>query len=162
MGPLGTDTYRAHRWSPKGHRPRLAPDYGGRGKRWVFGALAVHSGQATIRVRESRKIVDFVAFLEHLVSVWPQGNLILILDNLNVHKALDVRLWALRHPRVSFLFLPTYSPWLNLIEPWWKTLRSLALSGNYFERPRELAWALYQAVDYWNLHRKPYCWRKAA
>jgi transposase len=38
-------------------------------------------------------------------------------------------LWALAHERVRFLFQPTYAPWLNLIEPWWKTLRSLALNG---------------------------------
>jgi transposase len=88
--------------------------------------------------------------------------LILILDNLSVHKTHDVLLWALAHPRISFLFQPTYSPWLNLIEPWWKTLRSLALRGNSFEQLADLTLALYQATDYWNLHRKPYLWRKAA
>jgi transposase len=162
IGPLGTDTYRGWRWSPSGQRPHVAPDYGGRGKLWSFGALEPKTGQATIRVSEERKIPDFVLFLDHVVTVWPQGNLILLLDNLNVHKAQDVLLWALAHPRVSFFFLPTYSPWLNLIEPWWKTLRSLALRGNYFERPADMALALYQATDYWNDHRKPYLWRKVA
>ena len=31
---------------------------------------------------------------------------------------------------MQFLFIPKYACWLNLIEPWWKQLRSLALKGN--------------------------------
>jgi transposase len=161
MGPLGTTTYRSCRYAEKGKRPPVAPDYGGRGKLWAFGAFEPKTGQATIRITEQRTIADFVPFLDHVVTYWPQGKLILILDNLNVHKALDVLLWALQQPRVSFLFQPTYAPWLNLIEPWWKTLRSLALKGDCFQHSRDLALALYQALDYWNAHRKPYCWRKA-
>jgi transposase len=42
----------------------------------------------------------------------------LILDNLSIHRSLEVKLWALAHERVRFLFQPTYAPWLNLIEPW--------------------------------------------
>jgi hypothetical protein len=43
------------------------------------------------------------------------------------HKATDVLLFCLTH--LSFVFQPTYAAYLNLIEPWWKTLRSLALKG---------------------------------
>lgn len=162
MGPLGSTTYASRRWSDKGHRPRVAPDYGGRGKVWTFGALEPRSGQTIIQVTPQRTTREFVAFLDQVVATWPEGQLILVLDNLSVHKTLDVRLWALAHPRVAFFFLPTYSPWLNLIEPWWKTLRSLALRGNHFAGPDDLALALYQALDYWNAHRKPYRWRTAA
>jgi hypothetical protein len=38
-----------------------------------------------------------------------------------------------RHPRWEFVFQPTYAAYLNLIEPWWKVLRSLALKGRRFE-----------------------------
>ena len=69
-------------------------------------------------------------------------------------------LWALAHPQVRFLFQPTYAPWLNLIEPWWKTLRSLALKGRRFEDADELTTAISVATRYWNEHRKPYVWRK--
>ena len=56
-----------------------------------------------------------------------------MLDNLRAHRALDVLLWALAHPRWEFVFQPTYAAYLNLIEPWWKVLRSLALKGRRFE-----------------------------
>ena len=39
----------------------------------------------------------------------------------------------LAHPRWEFVFQPTYAAYLNLIEPWWKVLRSLALKGRRFE-----------------------------
>ena len=97
-----------------------------------------------------------------MVQVWSEGNIIIILDNLNVHKTLDVQLWALAHERVRFLFQPTYAPWLNLIEPWWKTLRNLALRGRSFTAVEQMAEAIQAATAYWHDHRHPYQWRKAA
>ena len=40
---------------------------------------------------------------------------------------------ALSHPRWEFVFQPKYAAYLNLIEPWWKVLRSLALKGRRFD-----------------------------
>jgi hypothetical protein len=49
---------------------------------------------------------------------------------------------------------------LNLIEPWWKQLRSLALKGRRFETLHELTFTLNAALDYWNDHRHPYRLKK--
>ena len=56
-----------------------------------------------------------------------------VVDNLNTHSALDVLLFNLAHPRWEFVFQPKYAAYLNLIEPWWKILRSLALKGRRFD-----------------------------
>ncbi len=101
-----------------------------------------------------------LALLTRITEHW-QGQVILIMDNLASHKTLDVRLWALAHPHVRFLFQPTYAPWLNLIEPWWKTLRSLALKGRRSDDADQLRSAISDAVSYWNAHRHPYVWRNA-
>ncbi len=45
----------------------------------------------------------------------------------------NVLLFCLAHPRWQFVFQPKYAAYLNLIEPSWKTLRSLALKGRRFE-----------------------------
>jgi transposase len=84
------------------------------------------------------------------------------MDNLSVHKTMEVRLWTLAHQRVQFLFQPRYAPWLNLIEPWWKTLKQLALKGRNFEARPDVIQAIAQATGYWNDHCHPYVWRKAA
>jgi transposase len=63
-------------------------------------------------------------------------------------------------PELQILFLPKYACWLNLIEPWWKQLRSLALNGRRFETTDELVESLQEALVYWNDHRHPYQWKK--
>ncbi|MBZ0299216.1 MAG: IS630 family transposase [Anaerolineae bacterium] len=160
MGPTAAKTYWAARWSER--RPPIEADYGRRGKVWTFGAFEPGSGQALTWCADGRTSANFIAFLDRVVATWTQGAIILILDNLSTHKTLDVLLWALTHPRVRFLFQPTYTPWLNLIEPWWKTLRSLALKGRRFLNTDEIIHAIQHATDYWNRHRRPFVWRKAA
>ena len=81
-----------------------------------------------------------------------------ILDNLSTHKTADVLLFSLAHPRWEFVFQPTYAAYLNLIEPWWKILRSLALHGRRFETWADLATAVEHATTYWNAHRHPFTW----
>ena len=56
------------------------------------------------------------------------GRVYAVVDNLSTHRATDVLLFALAHPRWEFVFQPKYAAYLNLIEPWWKVLRSLALN----------------------------------
>jgi hypothetical protein len=48
--------------------------------------------------------------------------------------------------------------YLNLIEPWWKVLRSLALKGRRFETWEQVAGAVERATAYWNAHRHPFVW----
>lgn len=158
MGPTSAKTYVASRWHNK--RPHIEADYGRRGKIWTFGAFEPATGRALTRCYDRRTSANFVSFLDEIVAVWHDKMIYLILDNLSTHKTMDVLLWTLAHPRIQFLFQPTYSPWLNLIEPWWKTLRSLALKGRCFQVAEEIIHAIGWATDYWNDHKKPYVWRK--
>ena len=83
-----------------------------------------------------------------------------MLDNLSVRRAPDVLLWALAHPRWEFVFQPKYAAYLNLIEPWWKILRSLALQGRRFDTWTAVCHAVEAATRYWNAHRHPFVWGK--
>jgi hypothetical protein len=83
-----------------------------------------------------------------------------VLDNLSAHRAPDVLLWALAHPRWEFVFQPTRAAYLNLIEPWWKILRSLALRGRRFATWEAVCQAVDAATRYWNAHRHPFVWGK--
>ena len=81
-----------------------------------------------------------------------------ILDNLPAHRATNMLLFSLYHPRWQFVFQPKYAAYLNLIEPWWKILRSLALKGKRFESWEEICQAIREATLYWNQHRHPFFW----
>ena len=135
-------------------------DYGRRGKGYVFGAFQPHTGAVCTWTAPRRTTANVVAFLEH-VETWIAPSVervYVILDNLSAHRATDVRLFALAHPRWEFVFQPKYAAYLNLIEPWWKILRSLALKGNRFETWEEICAAVAAATGYWNAHRHPFVW----
>ena len=161
-GPLGLKYYPAPRPNPTGVYPGYQPDCGGRGSLWVFGAFEPATGRALTQTASRRTRAELAAFMDTLVVKWPEGELTLIMDNLSVHKTLEVRLCALAHERVSFLLQPTYGPWLNLIEPWWKILRSLSTQGRGFTDLATMSQTIAAATDYWNAHAHPFRWRKAA
>ncbi|MDQ0050246.1 transposase [Paenibacillus polymyxa] len=48
----------------------------------------------------------------------------MILDNGRIHHAARVQDFLKQHHRLQFVFLPKYSPDLNLIEGLWKWLKS--------------------------------------
>ena len=149
---------------PKDARPveraKQEIDYGRRGKGYMFGAFQPATGEAFTLPYDGRTIANWVDFLEK-VDEWIPAEIERvygILDNLNIHRATDVLLFSLGHPRWEFVFQPKYAAYLNLIEPWWKVLRSLALKGRRFETWEEVCQAVKEATDYWNAHRHPFIW----
>ncbi len=143
-------------------RPRATQeiDYGRHGAGYVFGAFVPATG-AALTVPYPRRTtahwVDFLERVEHWLDPGP-ARVYAVLDNLSARRALDVLLWALVHPRWEFVFQPTYAAYLNLTEPWWKVLRSLALKGRRFATWEELCAAVDAATRYWNTHRHPFVW----
>ena len=73
-----------------------------------------------------------------------------VLDTLSAHRSTDALLFSLAHPRWEFVFQPVAAAYLNLIEPWWKVLRSLALKGRRFDTWEQVADAVAKATAYWN------------
>jgi hypothetical protein len=135
-------------------------DYGRRGTGYIFGAFQPATGAVFTAPYPGRTIANWVDFLER-VDQWLEATaerVYAILDNLSTHRALDVLLWALAHPRWEFVFQPTYAAYLNLIEPWWKVLRSLALKGRRFDSWAAVCQAVEAATSYWNAHRHPFVW----
>jgi transposase len=100
--------------------------------------------------------------LELVLQTYPAREWVVITDSLTTHLSCETQAALLAWPEMHLLLLPKYTCWLNLIEPWWKQLRSLALKGRHFERDDEIIEALIQATRYWNAHRYPYVWKKAS
>jgi transposase len=135
-------------------------DYGRRGKGYIFGAFKPADGAALTAPYAGRTTANYVDFLERVETWIPldRERVYAIMDNLSAHRATDVLLFSLAHPRWEFVFQPKYAPYLNLIEPWWKVLRSLALKGRRFETWAEIQQAVQEATAYWNAHRHPFIW----
>jgi transposase len=135
-------------------------DYGRRGSGYIFGAFRPATGEALTAPHDRRTTANFLTFLEQVEDWLPAHvpRVYAILDNLSAHRAPDVLLFSLAHPRWEFVFQPTYAAYLNLIEPWWKILRSLALKGRRFETWEQICQAVREATAYWNAHKHPFVW----
>ncbi len=168
MGPESAKSFPGRRLvaaDPAGaRRPRATQeiDYGRRGYGYVFGAFVPATGAALTRPYDGRTTANWVDFLDHVDAWLDPGveRVYAVLDNLAAHRAPDVLLWALAHPRWEFVFQPTKAAYLNLIEPWWKILRSLALKGRRFATWGEVCLAVEACTRYWNAHRHPFLWGK--
>jgi transposase len=144
---------------PAGRAKQAAGD-GRRGKGYIFGAFRPATGAALTRPYPGRTTANWIDFLERVERWVPAavGRVYAVLDNLPAHRATDVLLFSLAHPRWEFVFQPKYAAYLNLIEPWWKVLRSLALKGRRFGTWQEVEAAVERATAYWNAHRHPFVW----
>jgi transposase len=72
---------------------------------------------------------QFIVLLEKLLARHPEtGKFILYLDNARYYSKPVVKEWLSRHRQFHLVFLPAYSPNLNLIERLWKFLRKKALN----------------------------------
>ena len=170
MGPVSAKSYPGSepvRASPDAagvpaERAKQEIDYGRRGKGYIFGAFQPATGEAFTHEYDSRSARNWADLLER-VEEWVGADIArvyAIVDNQSVHRATDVLLFSLAHPRWEFVFQPRYAAYLNLIEPWWKVLRSLALKGRRFETWDEVCEAVREATEYWNKHRHPFVWGK--
>jgi DDE superfamily endonuclease len=126
----------------------------------VFGAFRPATGAALTATYERRTVGDWVDFLAEVEGRIDAGveRVYAALDNLNVHAACDALLFSLAHPRWEFVSQPKYAAYLNLIEPWWKVLRSLALQDRRFGGWAEIEAAVERATACWNAHRHPFTW----
>ena len=167
MGPESAKTFKGTRIvappvDDRRLRVPLEADYGRRGKGYIFGAFLPRDGRAFTEPYPRRTAANWADFLMR-VDAWIPAEIeqvFAVVDNLSAHRATDVLLFSLANPRWEFLFQPTYAPYLNLIEPWWKVLRSIALKGRRFESWEEIVAAVRAATNYWNAHRHPFEWGK--
>jgi transposase len=164
MGPEAAKTFAGQTLIRLSARPAQRAtqeiDYGRRGAGYVFGAFCPATGTAFTWTAQRRTTANVVTFLEQ-AETWIDPSVervYAILDNLSAHRATDVLFFALAHPRWEFVFQPKYAAYLNLIEPWWKILRSLALKGRRFETWEQIEAAVSTATTYWNAHRHPFVW----
>jgi transposase len=160
MGPESAKSFPGQEVTRVAGRAKQAADYGRRGKGYVFGAFIPATGEALTQPYAGRTTANWIDFLGRVEAWVPAdvGAVYAILDNLPAHRGTDALLFSLAHPRWEFVFQPTYAAYLNLIEPWWKVLRSLALKGRRFETWPEIEAAVERATAYWNAHRHPFVW----
>jgi transposase len=72
-------------------------------------------------------------FLQRILEAYPSGNITLILDNARAHHAkLLLPFLTEQQGRLKLVFLPPYSPELNVVEGLWKWLKSDVINNVFY------------------------------
>ncbi len=164
MGPVSAKSYPGQEAIKVTVRPaqraKQEIDYGRRDMGYVYGALWETTGDCWTQCypqRAKKYFLDFLCLVDEQVPAEVE-RIYAIMDNLEMHHCHDLLLFMIHHERWEFVYQPTYAAYLNLIEPWWKVLRSLALKGRRFETWNEVVAAVEAATAYWNAHKHPFVW----
>lgn len=125
----------------------------------LFAALDVATGVIREKTTQTKKRLDFQAFMTELVAAHPPGREIhVILDNLSTHKNNDD--WLAAHRNVTFHFTPTAASWLNQVEIWFGIFSRKALAGASFSGTAQLVQAIGDFTAAYNRNAAPFVWRK--
>lgn len=118
-------------YAKKGERPCFAAN-SGRRRYSVLGGYSSLTGEyAGVAVTGSVNAQTVLAFIDALEVAFPQAQRITVyVDNARYFHARLVKAY-LQGKRVRFIYLPAYSPNLNLIERLWKFCKKKVLSRYY-------------------------------
>lgn len=113
----------------------------------------MHAETLDITLLESETIngdstIDLITTLNQ--RYFTLSEIILILDNAKYHYSKEVKEHLLTCPRVKLVFLPSYSPNLNLIERLWKFFKKKVLYNRYHENVsqfREASIHFFKNID---------------
>lgn len=135
-------------------------EYVRHGTQTLLAALEIASGEVVAHVKQRRTSVNFRRFMNAVVAAFPQRELHVILDNLNIHKNEAAKRWLDRHERVHFHYTPTHASWTNMVECFFSILGKRGLSHSVHKSKRELKQFLLDYIAHNNDNPKPFVWTK--
>ena len=113
------------------------PAQTGRQRLHLHGALDADTHEVIVSEHKTLNAQAFIIFLTALLTKNPFAKTIyVILDNAPYHKNKEVRKF-IKRSRIKLLFLPAYSPNINLIERVWGLLKRLILYNQTFSSFKE-------------------------
>ena len=73
-----------------------------------------------------------------------------------------VRLWLAQRPRFRVHYTPTYSSWLNQVEPWFGLITQQAIRRGSFRSVKHLIARIDHFVQHYNQNCRPFAWTATA
>ncbi len=143
---------------------RHTHDYKRNGTVQLYAALEVHAGQVIPRVEDRHRSREFIAFMNQLLPLYPEGDIHVILDNVITHRSEKVQVWHAKpkNRRVIFHFIPTYSSWLNLVEVLFNLVQAKVLRRGRFPSKQDLTAKLLAYIEHFNQEKRVFQWTKTA
>ena len=127
-------TQPAYGWILKGKaHDKLVKSPSGRQRLNLSGALNLKTHHAVVLSEETINAQSVIRLGNILLRKHKKGKIYLVVDNAKYYHARIVKAWRQHHGRIKFLFLPSYSPNLNLIERLWRFFHQQVTWNRYFE-----------------------------
>jgi transposase len=120
-------------WFAKGEQ-KLIKTYGKHESVKLIGILNYETGRVHIEEAEEFNAKVFLEFLKKVLAWYPEGEIVMILDNSRVHHAILLKEFLEANPRLNLMFLPPYSPKLNIIEGLWGWLKDTCINNVFFDK----------------------------
>jgi len=123
----------AYGWIKKG-TDMVIQSNTGRQRINLNGAYNLEDHKAIIQEAESINAQSTVSLLEEMMLKQPAGLIYVILDNARYYRSEMVRVFVKKNKRIKLVFLPPYSPNLNIIERLWKFFKKKVTYNKYYEK----------------------------
>ncbi|WP_156890004.1 IS630 family transposase [Planococcus lenghuensis] len=129
-------------WFLRGQQ-RMIPTFGQHKGVKLIGTLDYETGEIICTEEERYGAGTFLRFLEKLLTAYPTGKLVMILDNARIHHAKLIQPFLEENrDRLELVFLPPYSPQLNLMEGVWKWLKEAVIHNVFFGTVQKITLAV--------------------
>lgn len=126
----------------------MVPAAGTNQRLCIYGALNYRTGQSHYMVHPQKNSQQFFEFLRHLLEGNSERRLVLVIDNASYHRTRAILQLLEDHAdHVFVVWLPRYSPELNLIEGLWGYLKRSALNNYFYGNIESLEAAIHQAFS---------------
>lgn len=124
----------------------MVPAAGTNRRLCIYGALNYRTGQSHYLVHPKKNSQQFCEFLRQLLEANSERRLVLVLDNASYHRTKAIRQLLDDHgDHVFVIWLPPYSPELNLIEGLWGYLKRSALNNYFYGEIESMEAAIHEA-----------------
>ena len=134
-------------WTLRGVRP-VIPAAGSNQRLCVYGAFNYRTGQSHYMVHPKKNSQQFYEFLWQLLEANTDRRIVLVLDNASYHRTHRIlKLLDEHSDHVLVIWLPRYSPELNLIEGLWGYLKRSSLNNYFFGDIESLETAIHEIFD---------------
>lgn len=125
-------------WFLKG-KQRLIPTYGQHRGAKLLGTLNYETGEVFVAEAEYYDAEVFLEFLKMVLDKYSAGKIVIILDNARIHHAKLIQPFLEENrKRLELVFLPPYSPELNLIEGLWKWMKETIINNVFYSKVQEI------------------------
>lgn len=130
----------AHGWIRKGREIEL-PANSGRDRLNIQGALNAETNEVVVERSVTVNAEAVIGLLSRLKATYPDTErFVMISDNAAYYHARPVQEYIKGSGvEFEFMYLPPYSPNLNIIERLWKFMRSRVMNNRYYQTFREFS-----------------------